>query len=107
MTEKDVLLKAANAMEGLGYARYVRHARQQDVDRGNADRPESVCLLGALEIALGEETLNMDHPIIQLIGTAIARAPVNKSAFLYCTQWSNATDGQTVVRGLRALANSL
>ena len=45
---------AAERIQTRGFAKFVRHATERFVSRGQADRVEAVCLIGAFEPNSGE-----------------------------------------------------
>lgn len=93
-----LMLKAADEMEKRGYNNYTRLA-------GDG----SVCVLGAIEFALGcegmvDESWAPLEEIRRKLGLPVHASTCDPAAWALAT-WSNALDGPTVIAALREAAS--
>lgn len=99
MTDKQLVLGAADAMESLGWNGHIR----QDSDG-------TVCVLGALSVASGTDPLNDSiehHPVINELERLLGLQTRHGGYDLPLVRWSNGSNGKTVVRELRRVAELL
>lgn len=106
---KVITLHAAIVMEEKGWTAHVRH-----------DLKGRVCVLGALEDAMHTEDLASEHPIVGWLYERLTLAgvipgeilrrwsefPSARSRANVLADWSNESDGPTVVAALRAVASN-
>ena len=104
MTVSEVMLKAADVMEKRGWNGKVR------VDVTNKEKPDTVCVLGAIALACGIKPFSSVRgwpylaEIRERLKLTLDPSQLTSSDAWALAHWSNAADGPTVVAALRKAA---
>lgn len=99
MTTEQLLYQAADEMEHRGWCRNIR-----------MDRWGRVCVLGALSlVVVGRIDTHLQHlrEIVAALNLPIPSLGHDEPEAWALAQWSNASDGPTVIRALRDAAVEL
>lgn len=100
LTDKELLLKTADVMERFGWC-------SGTLQNGEGE----VCLLGAINIALGKPAVSFsayEHRVVPMLTKALSLPQTEGGPITAAIMWNNRqTSGRPVIDGLRRVAASL